>query len=398
MAYDFKALLTRKNIIIALLGTAGVALCVFGIKIVLGDPTAASRQRYAEQKAGVTAQPSIVAATPEPVATPDTRNPDKILPPGQSTGGQDEETTTRPDMPGLVDGGSKATDLATSLPTASNNPPPPVPTSLLNQQLPNSNLPGPSSAQMPRVAIAPNRYLFNNLSPDAVSGKALLMGNNDPSANINRKTFSPVGESIVLATLSSASTRDSEIPIVAGVWTPFFFNGNKLLDVGDKLVGFAAKGKIQGRATVRFQKIIFKDGRSLSINALGTDPEGNLGIPGIKIGDVLLSSIGPVLLEVAGAVIQSFEQSATQVTTASTVLAGATGGLIGNQTQSATQEASQSAKNAGIEGASSALNKISDLLATDMEENKPYLLVLPGTPCKALLIDPVDISRASYGQ
>jgi len=152
---------------------------------------------------------------------------------------------------------------------------------------------------------------------------------------------------------------------------------------------------------VTFQKIIFKDGRSLAINAIGTDTEGNMGIPGVKIGDVLLNSIGPILLDLASAVIMSFEQSAAQVTSSGGLTGGlmnAASGITGTGTQNVTQNAAQSAKNAALQGGTSALQKISDLMATDIEENKPYLMVLPGTPCKALLLSPIDVSRASYGQ
>ena len=404
MAIDFKQYVTKKNALLAALGVAGVGLLIFSAKVVTGDISAETRKRYADQKAGVASTPPPTpipspVESPTPPKTAKQKDDTSTLPDAKPKGAQSDETFERPETPGLVEV-NDAPDLDKVLPNATTVAPPPVPSALLNQQLPNSQLPGPAAGTMPRIAVAPNRYLFNNLSPSAVSGKSLVMSSRDPAANINLKTFSPQGEAIVLATLSSASTRDAEIPIVAGVWQPFIFNGNKLLDFGDKVIGYAEPGKIQGRATVKFQKIIFKNGKSLSINALGTDSEGNLGIPGVKVGDVLLNSIGPILLDLAGAVISSFEQSAAQVTTTGGLsgVANTAAGLVGGTTQSVTQNAAQSAKNAGLSGATSSLQKISDLLATDLEENKPYLLVLPGTPCKALLISPIDVSKASFGQ
>ena len=262
-----------------------------------------------------------------------------------------------------------------------------------------------------RVVVDPKRYLFDNQSSDATEGVSASWGAGGDGADLNIKTFSPVGESIVAATINFASTRDTDIPIVAAVWQPFYFNNHKLLDVGDHLVGQASPGKVQGRATVKFTKIVFKTGKSLSINAIGTDMEGNVGLPGVQVGDAVLSAMGPVLLSTASAVIKSFEQSATQVTTSGGIPAVAnslTGGLTGavvnagagalGATQSTTQNALQSGKNAGISGAGAAMDKISQLLADDMAENKPYLLVKAGTPCKALLMNPMDVSKASYGQ
>ena len=408
MAIDIKRYLTKKNLMLSAMGLAGVFLLLFSAKVITGDVTASSRKRYAEQKAGMPATPAKAAkasppasptatAAPKPNPSPGTKpdGAESFFPDAKARGAQEESTLSRKEIPGLVQT-EKTPDLTTALPSATAVVPP-VPNALYSQSLPNSQIAGAGATQLPRIAVSPERFLFNNQSPAAVNGKALMMSSRDPSASINTKTFCPQGESIVLATMSSASTRDAEIPIVAGVWKPFYFNGHKLLEVGDKLIGSASAGKVQGRATVTFQKIIFKDGRSLGIRAIGTDAEGNMGIPGVKVGDILLNSIGPILLDLAGAVIQSFEQSATTVTSSVPTISSVAGAVTGT-TQTATQNAGQSAKNAAIAGGNSALNKISDLMANDLEENKPYLLVLPGTPCKALLVSPIDVSKASIGQ
>jgi hypothetical protein len=386
---DYKALLTKNGLIIG--GCILMALVFLGIaiKVVGSDVGAASRRKYAGhgEAANLVPQP-----TPSPSGTP----MQNLLPSGNTA---DSEAREKAVIPGVLKDEATPTPTPTPTPTQEVSSIP-VPNGLVEQQIPLSRQSGSGtySEMNPKVETAPSRYLFDNETPGAMAGGVTTITDTN---GISSKTFSPVGESISLRTMASASTRDTEIPIVAGVWEPFYFNGHKLLDIGDKIVGTAAAGKVQGKATVTFHKIIFKDGKSMTINAIGTDVAGNLGIPGVTVGNTLMSAIGPVLLSLASAVTKSFEQSATQVTGTGAVAAtasGLTGGLIGGQTVSATQNATQSAQNAGLQGAQAALDKISGLLATDMEENKPYLLVLPGTACKALLVEPLDVSRRGLGQ
>jgi hypothetical protein len=69
-----------------------------------------------------------------------------------------------------------------------------------------------------------------------------------------------------------------------------------------------------------------------------------------------------------------------------------------NPTQNPNQQFPTSAAQTGGEGGMTVYQKISELLAEDIEENKPYLLVPAGTRLQAYLKAPVDISKADYGQ
>jgi hypothetical protein len=60
--------------------------------------------------------------------------------------------------------------------------------------------------------------------------------------------------------------------------------------------------------------------------------------------------------------------------------------------------ASQNLTNQGYTAIQGGLGKISDLLATDIEENKPYLVVAPGTRCRAYLQNYIDVSAADYAK
>lgn len=339
-----------------------------------------TRDRYRASK------DATVAVQPIAKATPPKRT---LLPDAPVAGSQKEDTMTREALPGILPP-TEAKQQKDELPIGEAPQQPTVPIALLNQQLPMVTQEQARPTELPRVEILPERFLFNNLSTDAVSGGALMLSNNSESANRNKRTYAPAGESITLIIKSSASTRDAEIPIVAMVWEPLIFNGNVVLEMGTKIVGYAQPGKIQNRATVKFEKIIFKDGTSVPIDALGTTMQGDLGVPGIQVGNYVADALTPVLLELASAGMSAFQQGAQSVITNTGGGALNAGSTMIQNTQ---QDVGKNLGNAAASAGTSALQKLSSILAQEMEENRPYLLVQQGTPCKALLVTGLDTSK-----
>ena len=208
-----------------------------------------------------------------------------------------------------------------------------------------------------------------------------------PVPNIAKNTFSPRGEYIDLAILHNATTnQQGGIDIAAAVWAPFYFQGHKLLDVGDKLLGTASAGKLRDRMLVTFDTVIFKDGRSLKLNAVAQDTDGTLGIKGFMVGDAFLQSMSSVLLDAAASFMSTFKDM-TNNNTPSPFTSTSNG-----------QQEVMNAKNGGINTAQGAAQSIAKMVAQDIEENKPYLLVIAGTRCRGYLKAYIDVSTREYGQ
>lgn len=291
-------------------------------------------------------------------------------------------------VPGVIESDPK-TEVITSLPVVTSNPviAPPVPDSLINQNLPGTNRNNQDLTPLTVVETEAKRYLFNNLDPGAIAGQVLLFSDSK-ALNINKKKFAPQSESIELIIGHHIATNNSELDVVAFVWEPFYFNGNKILDVGDKIIGKAAAGKFRNRVNVSFDKIIFKDGKSTSLSAIAQNTDGTVGIEGVVIGDRLLNSMTPILLEMAGAFADTFKDKLKG--TASSISS------VGQGNRTSQDDATP--KTAGINAGQGALEAISTLLAEDLSENKPYVLVLPGTRCKAVLKSYLDTTERDYGK
>ncbi len=256
---------------------------------------------------------------------------------------------------------------------------PVIPQALLDQTPPSKN-----KEETSKVSIAPARYRFNNLSPDAVLGNVVVTEDHS-SKDFNLDTFAPEMEDIDLALMDHINSSSLELDVAAGVWTPFYFQGRKLLEVGDKLRGQASPGRQRDRLVVRFTKVIKKDGRSLPIQGISLAQDGTLGIPGEKVGNIFQAAAGPLLAELIKGVSESFQDREKGI-------------VSGTGSAVATDLPARNLKNAGIRGSQRVLDKIEELMTEELEENKPYLFVRAGTRLRCRLQVAVDVSQADYGK
>lgn len=385
---------------VILLATAAV------IWVIVEDPAKASRKAYQEMQA-IDEQPTprstptpgsaTTSATPEPVlpeapvfATPPPRSDVNVTAPGyveklpdayiSPTDGMTSDGMPRPSqLPAIPD---RIAPVRTETP--------PVPDGLIRSGVPGDMQNRTSAAPAPIIATAPDRYLFNNLSATATNASPLLFSSDDPTDTLNRSTFAPQGESIQLALITNfISANESEVPVEAAVLQPFYFQGRKLLEFGDKVLGTASPGKKRDRARISWTKIIFKDGRSLSIDAVALAPDGSLGVPGYQVGSVYLNAIAPVLFEAASAWINTLKDF---------VLVGQGPTQFGYENASGGVQFIPDTANANLSSAQGALSTISDILAEQVDENRPYLVIPAGTRCRAFLQNYIDVSAAGYGK
>ncbi len=386
---DPKALLSKKNLLIAGGGSIILALGFVAYGIVTGDPTKDTREAYMTK----------TGQDPAPAREPVLEDLTGDLIEGEVVAVLPDGTTPTPTpmsgIPGVIDGGGTQVELTPVAPPMGTNvftSFPPVPETLINPSLPGTERPDGSTNVRTITRIRADRWLFNNLAPTAVGSDALVLASKDPSAGLNPTTFSPMGETIQLALMENATSERVAISVMAAVWEPFYFQGNKLLDIGDKLIGRASPGKTRGRMVIKFDKVIFKDGRSLPIDAVAQDINGTYGVKGIQIGDVLLNSAGPLLLDTAA----SFFEVLQDVAKNATVVAG--GGNTGLIIGAGQDNTAQNSVEAGTDGVKNVFDTISTLLSDDIVDNQPYILVPAGTRVQAFLLEPMDISKAGYGK
>jgi hypothetical protein len=229
------------------------------------------------------------------------------------------------------------------------------------------------------------------MADTAVQGAEIGNGSSDEVFNL--QTFSPMGEDIQLALMNNASTKEGDVSVVAGVWFPFYFQGRKLLEIGDKLLGSGSKATASDRMKITFNRIIFKDGRSMPLSAVGLNTDGTSAVQGIRIGDPFLDSIAPILIEAVGDVADAFT-TRTQQAASVQVVSGNNDDDASrdnrNLTDKITDALGQSTRNA--------TQKMGDLLEDEINENRPYVLIPAGTRLKARLGAPLDVSKADYGK
>lgn len=287
------------------------------------------------------------------------------------------------------DAGRKVVETPTTRLNTSNVTPG-IPTGLLDQTPPELGQRSQQALIPPKMVIRPGRYLFNNLTDDALRSPSIKFQSGGPSYNLDK--FAPQGEMIDIVLMHNAASEQSEIPVTAAVWTPFYFQGHRILNTGDKLLGRAQKGK-KDRLLIAFDKVIFKSGKSTPINAVALDTDGTAGVEGYMVGDILIQSLGYIATEAAGELLQNLTQRAQETTQSTQSIYYGGMGVSNNQNQ-----VSGDVVSAMGSAVTKAAQKIEEVLKQEQEENKPYVLVPAGTRARALLMAPFDPTNADYGK
>jgi hypothetical protein len=359
-------------------------------------PSATPQKPLASGKGSLT----IASASPSPV-TPDdntldlTKPSDQLAPGGAKAHIKQEQVLSdippRPESSANFAGAGTNNNDAALVVAPSQTQSPPVPDSLLTQGYPPGNGTGASAAvPNPATVIDPRRYLFNNMSPDALAGNSVVLSS-DNEKDYSIAGFAPKSSVIQLAMLQAVSSADMELDVKAAVIQPFVFQGHQLLEIGDQLLGTASSSNKRDRILVTWHTILYKNGMSTAIDAVAQDPSGQIGIPGVQIGSRILQSITPVLLDTAAAFIQAFRQNAYVAIIPNNITAGSV--TVSNSGQSSEAQLTD----AGLSAVQGGLDKISELIAEDVESNKPYIFVMPGVRCQAYLRAPLDVTKRDYG-
>lgn len=258
---------------------------------------------------------------------------------------------------------------------------PPIPRTLLESVSPVQRAQSHGSTKPVSKAVASGRYRFRNMNQEVLRENPWIIKDSD-SKEYDLSSFSPKNEDIDLVLGDNIVTGLTDMAINGFVWTDFYFQGHKLLGLGDKLTGKAQAGKKRDRVFIQWDTVILKSGKSLPIRALALSMDKSVGVEGDRVGNLFVEASGSLFTELVRGVAESFKSRYQRAVDGSAVI-------------DATQE---NLKNSGITGGQRVLDKLAALMAEDLEENKPYLFVRAGTRCKARLESPMDLSLADYGK
>lgn len=246
------------------------------------------------------------------------------------------------------------------------------------------------------IKWAKKRYLFRNLSLSATetAGTEDKGGSEGPLANIDVNSFAPQGEMIEAALVNSAFSSNTDVDVVGAVWLPFYFQGNLLLEPGDRLIGTSGGGSaLRDRMMVHIDKIIFKDGRSLPIQGVALHTDGTEEIKGYRVSEYGKQLLGPILAAMGQAFLYAMEYQSFNYYMSPYGLTP--WGLYG---QPAYNGAKQALMLGGMYAGTNAMQQVMNILAQDIDQYKPYVFVPAGTRFRVFLKSYMDISKADYGR
>ncbi len=170
----------------------------------------------------------------------------------------------------------------------------------------------------------------------------------------------PLGSMVKCLLIHNIVTNNFEAPVIAQVWEDFYFGGKLLLPFGTRIYGTASSGKQRDRVTVRFNNVVFQDGKTLKINALALSKDGSAGLTGTVIDERGKKTFIQMALNFLSGMVLGLQQNATNQVT----------GL---------NEVEASSRNAILNGTANAFQGEAQRIKSDTEQATGYAMVLAGS-------------------
>ncbi len=181
----------------------------------------------------------------------------------------------------------------------------------------------------------------------------------DDTKDYKSKRVVPLGSMVKCLLIHNIVTNNFEAPVIAQVWEDFYFDGELLLPFGTRIYGTASSGRERDRVTVKFHDIVFQDGKTIKINAIGLSKDGSGGLTGLVINDSTKKTIIGMALNLLSGMALGFQQTTTNALT----------GM--NQVEA-------NSRNALLNGVSNTFQKQADQIQNEVEASKGYAIILAG--------------------
>ena len=169
----------------------------------------------------------------------------------------------------------------------------------------------------------------------------------------------PLGSMVKCILIHNIVTNNFNAPVIAQVWEDFYFNGNLLLPFGTRIYGTAFAGHQRDRISVKFQSIVFQDGKTLKIDAIGLSKDGSGGLTGT---------------------IVDHRNKKIFIEMATNFLSGMALGLQNTTTNAVTgiNEVQSSTRNAILNGVATTFQDQAKQIEKDAQNDQSYAIVLAG--------------------
>ena len=200
----------------------------------------------------------------------------------------------------------------------------------------------------------------------------------DDTKNYQSDALVPLGSMVKCLLIHNIVTNNFEAPVIAQVWEDFYFDGKLLLPFGTRIYGTASSGKERDRVMVRFDNIVFQDGKTIKINAMGLSKDGSGGLTGTVIDEHNKQTFIQMAFNFLSGMALGLQQTATNQVT----------GL---------SEVEASSRNAILNGAATAFQGEAQRIKTATEQSKGYAIVLAGSDLVVYFQKEADVKEKTHG-
>ena len=170
----------------------------------------------------------------------------------------------------------------------------------------------------------------------------------------------PLGSMVKCLLIHNIVTNNFNAPVIAQVWEDFYFDGKLLLPFGSRIYGTAFAGHQRDRVMVQFHTIVFQDGKTIKINAIGLSQDGSGGLTGTVIDNRTKKVAWEMAINFLGGLAAGLQQTTTNAVTGLTQI-------------------ESSSRNAILNGVAATFQKEAQRVQQETEEAKGYAIVLAGT-------------------
>jgi type IV secretory pathway VirB10-like protein len=181
----------------------------------------------------------------------------------------------------------------------------------------------------------------------------------DGTKDYQSEAIVPLGSMVRCILIHNIVTNNFNAPVIAQVWKDFYFNGELLLPFGTRIYGTAFAGRERDRVTVKFHNIVFQDGKTLKIDAIGLSKDGSGGLTGTVIDNHNKKIFIEMAMNFLSGLAAGLQQTATNAVT----------GL---------SEVESNSRNAILNGVANTFEKEAKRIQKEAEDAKGYAVILAG--------------------
>ncbi len=181
----------------------------------------------------------------------------------------------------------------------------------------------------------------------------------DGTKDYHSEEVVPLGSMVRCILIHNIVTNNFNAPVIAQVWEDFYFNGELLLPFGTRIYGTAFAGRERDRISVKFDNIVFQDGKTLKIDAIGLSKDGSGGLTGTVIDNRNKKIFIQMAMNFLGGLAAGLQQTATNAVT----------GL---------SEIESNSRNAILNGVATTFEKEAKRIEKEAEDAKGYAIILAG--------------------